>query len=224
MNPDASAIHNKCWRSKGIFGDGSCRELASLNHCSHCPVYVRASREILNRALPAGYQDERAIFMARTKEQVKLGDISVMAFRLQEERFALKTIFFQEATEALPVHRIPLKTNRVFRGIANINGDLLLCISACDLLDLEHEAESKASGQSGERMVVVNREGNRFVFVVHEIYGVWRVSPEEIRETPATLSRSARALTKGIFTMKGQHVGLLDEEAFFAAMLRSLSS
>ncbi|MBP7232927.1 MAG: chemotaxis protein CheW [Syntrophaceae bacterium] len=225
MSPDSGLSLKKCWRAKGNFGDGSCRELLHLIHCCYCPVYIRASREILDRDLPTGYPEDRAVFMARQKQKVNLGTISIMAFRLQEERFALKTTFFQETLENLPVHMIPLKTNRVFRGVVNVNGDLLLCISASELLDLTVQAEGKPTGNNTfERMVVVSREGNRFVFAVNEIFGVERIAPEDIRETPATLSRSARALTRGIFTLKGHNVGLLDEDQFFPAMLRSLSS
>jgi chemotaxis-related protein WspD len=185
---------------------------------------MKASREILDRKLPDGYPEERTVVMAQQKEMAKLGTLSVLAFRLKEERFALKTIFFQEAAEISPVHTIPLKANRVFRGVVNINGDLLLCISASDLLDLTGETGSETAGKVSQRMVVVCREGNRFVFTVNEILGVYRILPEDMRDVPATLSRSTRALTRGIFTLDGRNVGLLDEDQFFPAMTRSLVS
>ena len=222
MNPNTKSVRLRCWREKGSFGDGSCPELPVLFHCRHCPVYMKASREILDRKLPAGYPEERTVVMAQQKEMAKRGTLSVMAFRLKEERFALKTIFFQEAAEISPVHTIPLKANRVFRGVVNINGDLLLCISAPDLLDLTGETGSETAGNVCQRMVVVCREGNRFVFTVNEILGVYRILPEDLRDVPATLSRSTRALTRGIFTLDGRNVGLLDEDQFFPAMTRSL--
>jgi len=74
-----------------------------------------------------------------------------------------------------------------------------------------------------ERMLVVGRDGQRFVFPVEQILGVYRVAPEDLGEVPATLSRSARALTRGIFMLNGRHVGLLDEERLFPAMTRSLN-
>jgi len=224
VNPDTRSNRIKCWREKGSFGDGSCPELRVLVHCRHCPVYTRASRQILDRNLPPGYTEERTVVMARQKEMARLGTLSVMVFRLQDERFALKTIFFQEASEISPVHTIPLKANRVFRGVVNVNGDLLLCISVADLLELTGEMGGETAGKVCERMVVVSREGNRFVFAVNEILGVYRISPEDMRDVPATLSRSTRALTRGIFTVDGRNIGLLDEDQFFPAMARSLTS
>ncbi|MBN1664467.1 MAG: chemotaxis protein CheW [Deltaproteobacteria bacterium] len=224
MNNDRGPGRIRCWREKGISGDGSCPKLAVLIHCRHCPVYTAASRQRLDRELPAGYLEERTVVMARQKEAATPGTLSVMAFRLKDERFALKTIFFQEAAEIAPVHTIPSKTNRIFKGVVNINGELLLCISVADLLELTGKAENMEGRTVYERMIVVCREGNRFVFPVDEIFGVHRISPEDMRDVPATLSRSTRVLTQGIFALDGRNVGLLDEDQFFPAMTRSLTS
>ena len=112
---DIKSIHVFCWKENGIFGDGSCPELVRLIHCRRCPIYAAAGRQHLDQELPPGYLAERTSVMAQPKETVRMGTLSVMAFRLAEERFALKTIFFQEAAEPSPVHTLPLKVNRVFR-------------------------------------------------------------------------------------------------------------
>lgn len=213
-----------CWQERGIWGDGSCPELEGLVHCRHCPVYTAAGRQRLDRALPEGYLEERTAVMAQQKEMARSGTLSVMVFRLAEEKFALKTVFFQEASEMSPVHTLPLRVNRVFRGVVNINGELLLCVSVTDLLDLTSETRDDAPRKVCNRMMVVSREGHRFVFPVDEILGVHRIVPEDLKEVPATLSRSARGLTRGIFALEGRHVGLLDEDLFFAALGRSLGT
>lgn len=205
-------------------GDGSCPELETRVHCRHCPVYGAAGRQRLDRELPPGYLEERTAVMAQQKEMARAGTLSVMVFRLANERFALKTVFFQEAAEMSPVHTLPLRVNRVFRGLVNINGELLLCLSVTDLLDLTNMETDEPARTVYERMMVVCREGNRFVFPVDEILGVRRIVPEELKDVPATLSRSARVMTRGIFLLKGQPVGLLDEELFFPGLARSLTS
>jgi len=211
-----------CWKEKGIFGDGTCTELTRLIHCRRCPVYATAGRQHLDQDLPLGYLEDRTPVMALPKESARLGTISVMAFRLSGERFALKTIFFQEAAEPSPIHTLPLKVNRVFQGIANINGELLLCLSLANLLELTQDEEQTAP-VIYERMLVVGREGQRFVFPVEQILGVHRVAPEDLGEVPATLSHSARSLTRGIFQLGGRNVGLLDEDRLFPSMTRSLN-
>ena len=212
-----------CWKAKGIYGDGSCPELPRLIHCRRCPVFAAAGRQHLDRNLPPAYLGERAAVMALPKETGRLGTLSVMVFRLCGEKFAVKTIYFQEAAEPSPVHTLPLKVNRIFRGIANINGELLLCLSVADLLDLTFEAQESGPAPAYERMLVVGQEGQRFAFPVEQILGVHRIAPEDLGEVPATLSRSARALTRGIFLLDGSPVGILDEERLFPAMTRSLN-
>jgi chemotaxis-related protein WspD len=211
-----------CWRDKGVFGNASCPDLAKTGHCRHCPVYASAGRHRLDRELPPGYLEERTAVMAREKQEAKTGGLSVIIFRLKNELLALKTIFFQEAAEKSVVHAIPLRDNRVFRGLVNINGELLLCVSVSDLLDLALENQ-EAVHTAFERMVVVRREGARFVFPVDEIIGVNRIAADEVRDVPATLSRSARALSSGIFSLGDETVGLLDEDQLFSALTRSLA-
>lgn len=216
-------VSGVCWKEKGTFGDGSCPELAALIHCRRCPVYAAVGRQHLDQELPARYLEERTKVMAQPKETARMGMLSVLAFRLASERFALKTIFFQEAAEPSPVHSLPLKVNRVFRGLANINGELLLCLSIQNLLELTGDQAAGAAPVVYERMLVVGREGQRFVFPVEQILGVHRVAPEDLGEVPATLSGSARSLTRGIFLLDGFHVGLLDEDRLFPAMTRCLN-
>lgn len=213
-----------CWKEKGIFGDGSCPELAGLIHCRRCPVFAEAGRQHLDRELPGSYLEERTAVMALPKETARVGTLSVMVFRLASECFALKTIFFEAAAEPSPIHTLPLKVNRIFRGIANVNGELLLCISMADLLELTIESDREALPVQQERMLVIGRDGQRFVFSVEQIRGVHRIVPEDLGDVPATVSRSARSLTRGIFLQDGCPVGLLDEERLFLAMARSLNS
>jgi chemotaxis-related protein WspD len=212
-----------CWNEKGIFGDGTCRELERLIHCRRCPSYASAGRHLLDKEMPPGYLEERTKAMAQPKEVGRTGSLSVLVFRVLGELFALKTVFFQEAADLASVHTLPLKVNRVFRGISNINGELLLCLSIADLLDLTTDAGDGASPAVYERMLVVVREGQRFVFPIQQILGVHRIAPEDLDEVPATLSLSVRSLTKSIFLLNGSHVGLLDEERLFAAMTRSIN-
>jgi chemotaxis-related protein WspD len=207
-----------CWKDVGIFGNGSCPELAGLIHCRHCPVYAAAGRRQLDQDLPPGYLEERTSVMAQPKETAETGTLSVLVFRLAGERFALRTLFFSEAADASPIHSLPPRTNRIFRGLANMGGELLLCVSLADLLDLTGLPRRPES-----RMVVVSKDGQRFTFPVEEIVGVHRIVPGALADVPATLSRSARSLTRAIFFLDGHHVGLLDEERLFPAMIRSLT-
>jgi chemotaxis-related protein WspD len=214
-----------CWKEIGTFGDRSCPELAALAHCRNCAVYSAAGRRLLDRELPDGYREAWTELLANRKDAGKVDTVSMIVFRLREELLALKTVFFQEAAEAAVPHSIPLRTGEVFKGLVNINGELILCVSVAALLGITgEEGDGAADRKVYPRLVVVSRDGQRFAFPVDEVLGVHRFPLAGLQELPATVSRSIRALTAGIIPWQERTVGLLEEEKFFAALSRSLAS
>ena len=211
-----------CWKESGIFGDKSCPELATLTHCRHCRVYTQAGRRLLDREPPPGYRQEWTQRLASPKEKVE-ETLSALVFRLGGELFALKTVFFQEAAEAALPHSIPLRSGEVFKGIVNINGELILSMSVAALLGITSEDVETAGRKVYPRLVVVAREGQRFAFPADEVLGVRRFPLAAMQELPATVAKSVQAVTAGIIPWEGRKVGLISEEKFFAALTRSLA-
>jgi chemotaxis-related protein WspD len=212
-----------CWKEIGTFGDRSCPELSALGHCRNCPVYAAAGRRLLDRGFPDGYREEWTARLADSKDAGEVETISVIIFRLREELLALKTVFFQQAAEAALPHAIPLRTGEVFKGVINVNGELVLCVSVTALLGITGDEGKTAGRNVYPRLVVVSLDGQRFAFPADEILGVHRFPVALLQELPATVSRSIRALTAGILPWQGKTVGLLEEEKFFAALSRSLT-
>lgn len=212
-----------CWKETGVFGDKSCPELVALAHCRHCRVYMAAGRRLLDRDPPAGYREEWTERLSTPKETGKTETLSAIVFRLGGELLALKTVFFQQAAEAAHPHSIPLRTGEVFKGIVNVNGELILCASAAALLEISSENEETSGRRIYPRLVVVAREGQRFAFPADEVLGVHRFPLAAMEELPATISKSVRALTAGIFPWGERKVGLIAEEKFFAALTRSMA-
>jgi chemotaxis-related protein WspD len=222
---EQSIPDRSCWKEIGTFGDRTCPELATLAHCRNCPVYSAAGRRLLDREHPDGYRQEWTDMLASRKDAGKVETVSVIVFRLQEELLALKTVFFQQAAEAAVPHSIPLRTGEIFRGVVNVNGELILCVSVAALLGVTAgEGTGAFDRKVYPRLVVVSREGQRFAFPADEVIGVHRFPLADLQELPATVSRSIRSLTTGILPWRERTVGLLEEEKFFAAMNRSLSS
>jgi chemotaxis-related protein WspD len=221
MNP--SPPEEACWKRIGTFGDRSCPELAGLAHCRNCPVYSAAGRRLLDRPFPEGYRQEWMERLAGRKETGTVETLSVIVFRLREELLALKTVFFQQAAEAVTPHSIPLRSGEVFKGVVNVNGELLLCVDLASLLGVTGGAEQAAGRKVYRRLIVVMRDSQRFAFPADEVFGVHRFPLARVQELPATVSRSIRALTAGILTWRERTVGLLEEEKLFAALARSLN-
>jgi chemotaxis-related protein WspD len=215
----------QCWKKIGVFGDFSCPKLADIVHCRNCAEYNKAGRTLFDREVSDDFLEEWTKNLTGIKETEALDTISVIVMRIKNEWLALKTIFLQETTNLRPVHRVPLRTNNVFKGIVNINGELLLCISVADLLEYAHEEDKwKDDTIIYKRMVVINKDSERFVFPVDEILGIYRIASSDLKEPPVTLSKSPMTFIEGIFNLNEKKVGLLGEDKFIHALKRSLES
>jgi chemotaxis-related protein WspD len=152
--------------------------------------------------------------------------VSMLMFRIRSEWLALPTQYFQEAVDLRAVHAVPFRSNRVFRGLVNVNGELLPCVSLVELLGLSGEdaQAAAASRKTRRRMVVLDKDKERFVFPVDEVLGVCQLCPDDVASAPSTVSKSPQALVRGVFQIEGKTIGCLDEERFYAALKGSLSS
>ncbi len=219
-----TSITTNCWKIIGIFGDSSCPELSKLIHCRNCKVYNNAGRGLFDRDVPVDFVEESTKLISVAKEQEMKDYLSVIVFRVGEEWLALKTIYLQEITSLKPVHRVPYRTNDIFRGIVNINGELLLCISLVRLLEHNHEEEDTQNETNVfKRMIVINKNGERYVFSVDEVLGIFRISLNEIKEPPVTLMKSPSNLIEGIFELLGNKVGFLGDDRFLSALKRGIT-
>jgi len=213
-----------CWKETGVSGDFSCPRLAEIVHCRNCEKYNKAGRQLLDRRIPEGFLEEWTRNLADVKETEAGETLSVIVFRLKEEWLALRTNCLQETVSGRPVHDVPSRSNDVFRGLVNVNGELLLCMSAAHVLEKGEDRSAYSEKKGYERMLVVRLEGERYVFPVDEILGIHRIPADDFSEPPATISKSPVTFVKSVFVFKEKRVGLLDEEGFHNAMKRSLTA
>ena len=222
-------IHD-CWNLIGVEGNATCRELVKNIHCRNCPVYSAAGLQLLDRPLPADYRRERAAHYAQEKEIAPPARLSVVIFRLANEWLALPTTAFAEVAERRAMHTLPHRRRGVALGLVNVRGELLICASVARLLGLEtkHEASWPASSffiphSSFARLLVASWNGLRIAFPVDEVHGLQRLAKDELRDPPATISRSALTHTQGVFGWRDRTVGLLDADSFFTTLNRNLA-
>jgi chemotaxis-related protein WspD len=218
-----------CWNRIGVWGDQSCPELLQAVHCHNCPVFAAASRRFLDAPPPGTYLDEWTERLIAPMEEPANDLQSVLIFRLGEEWLALRIHVLLEVTNMRPVHPVPHRAG-LLAGLVNIRGELNLCVYLAQLLGIT-TAESRTPPVSREeppraplgkgglpRMLVVEREGDRWVFAVDEVDQVYRFAPEELIGAPATLARSASRLTRAVLTWQERSVGYLDDERLFRAL------
>ena len=219
-DPEAKVFD--CWNTIGVEGNGSCRELVKFVHCRNCPVYSSAGLVLLNRPLAPEYRAEQTLHYAARKKLTTPARLSVVIFRLEEERFALPTQAFQEVAERRPQHSLPHRARSIALGIVNVRGELLVCASLTRLLGVR-EPTPRNRHEQLDRLLVANWNGQRVAFPVDEVFGVQRFQQDELREAPSTVARSTVTYTRGVIIWRDCPVGFLHADSLFAALNRSLA-
>lgn len=235
---------NNCWNEIGVMGDHSCPQLKTFIHCRNCTVYSEAGRGLLDREVPLGYIDEWTELFAHAKiaptefqlesttEETEKS-ISVLVFRLGVEWLALPAKLFIEITPPCIIHSIPHRSNKILQGIVNIRGEILLCISLSNFLNLETKESQNNKSKSQiakkdlsqfvqQRMIVVEKEGNRWVFTADEVSNLQRFYSHEFRQAPSVISQADDAYTKSVISWQGKKINFLDDELLFYTINRKL--
>ena len=114
-----------CWKTIGVEGNGTCRELPGFIHCRNCPVYSAAGLQLLNRPLPADYRREWTEHFAQKQKLSTPLKTSALIFRIDREWLALPTHAFQEVAERRAIHTLPHRRQGIVLGLVNIRGELL---------------------------------------------------------------------------------------------------
>ncbi|MDH5641415.1 MAG: chemotaxis protein CheW [Nitrospira sp.] len=177
---------------------------------------------LLDRELPEGYLEEWAQRLRKAKDEYASGLTSVIVFRINQEYLALPAGLFIEVTRELIPHRVPHRDVRMLRGVVNVRGELLPFVDLASLLGLSADSQGRNGGVFSRRMPVVEKDG-RWVFEVSEMLGGHRYDPQKLTEVPATVSKSMRKYTLGVFEMGDHNVGLLDHELVFYTLKAGLA-
>jgi chemotaxis-related protein WspD len=228
----------RCWNEIGTEGDRSCSQLSTHAHCRNCPVYAAAGRYLLERSIPEHYRHEWTQLLAESRVEqnpqmptyaVRTTEtLTVVIFRLQREWLALPAQVFKETTPKSMIHTLPHRHNQVLRGLINIRGELLLCVSLNHLLNIESSDTSLPvlSPVVHSRMVVIEKLGNAWVFSVDELYGLHRFHRQELRDASRSMTQATQTYTKGLFSWQpanfqtSQTVSYLDDELLFTTLAR----
>ena len=214
-----------CWNKIGVAGDRTCPELQTVIHCHNCPLYAAGGRSLLDRVAPEGYIDEWTNLLARDKsaESVPQSSVSVLIFRLKGEWIALPTKILKEVTPPCVIHTLPHRSNELFLGLGNIRGEIKLCIALDVLLGIETTtSQPDRTGLVYQRMVIVEKAGDTWVFPVDEISGVHRVQPNQFQEVPTVFARNPETYTKAIINSGNKKINYLDDRLLFDALTRRI--
>lgn len=205
-----------CWNRIGVRGDRSCPELNVHVHCRNCPTYSGAARIRLDAPAPPEAATEWTQHFAQPRQSdAEAGLRSALIFRIGAEWLAIATLACLEVAGIRPLHLLPHRRNAAVLGVANLRGELRVCVSLGKLLNLasSSDAPAKAASRSShekERLVVVGLESGPVVFPVDEVLGVRRYRDADIHAVPATVSKASVRYTSGLLSLESRSVGLLD--------------
>ena len=212
-----------CWNDVGVQGNASCPELQRVIHCFNCPVYSKASVQLLDRPLPPEYRRALTEHFAQAKKLASPARQSALLFRIDSGWFALPTRAFQEVAERRPIHSLPHRQQGVVLGLVNVRGELLICVSLSHLLELAKSPLRESQRKTYDRLLVAHWDGQRFVFPADEVCGILRFQSPELQEPPAILAKSRVSCMRGILRWQDRAVGLLNPELLFSSLNRSLT-
>lgn len=178
-----------------------------------------AADRLLDRPAPPGYLETWATSVAAPLAGGSAVDLSALAFRLGPERFLLTSACVREVHVPRRVHRVPGRSNEVFRGLVVLRGEIHLCADLHALLGCEREAEGASPRR---RMVVIERPGERWAFQADEVLDVHRHSAQEVAAPQVTVAKASVRFTDGLVTLPTGAAARLDPERLFAGLSRSL--
>lgn len=204
-----------------MYGDNSCGELAKYIHCRNCPIYSAAGLQLLNRPGPAGYRRECTAHFANQRREIEARAASAVLFRIGTNWLAFPTQVLQEVAERRRPHSLPHRRKGIVMGLANVRGELLVCISLAQFLELENPSARENLASTYHRLLVANWGGERFAFPTHEVHGPHRFQLEDIKN--ASLTRSHLTYAPKILHWRDQAVGLLNPQILFPKLNENLT-
>lgn len=216
-----------CWNTIGVWSEAKerCPKLEKVMHCRNCPVYASVGRHLLDQEVPEDYASDWTAVYARMKVEKEQKVYSAFVFRTGGEWFALPAKLIQEVVDMNVIHSLPHRNSTILRGVVNIRGKLELCFSIGAILGIERYELNKKKDEkyiSPSRLVVAERNGERVVFPVSEIYGSYRYGEGMLQSLPVTVSGSRAAFTKGVLCVEDFDVGLLDDKVLYEALKRNV--
>ena len=214
---------DRCWVAQGVWGNKTCDRLSDLYHCSYCPKYKTAAASLLNQPISEIHLSERTEYYRRPRISSQIQTGSLLVFRLGKEWFGIPPRYIQEVTAQRKIHSIPHRKIGILRGVANIRGELLLCVSLADFLGIEMDEKSEKKSKLGSRWLVISHERHRLVIPTSEVQDIIPFSESELQMPPSTLGKGTIHFTRGLVLWQKNWVGCLDMQELFSALIQHLS-
>ena len=125
-------------------------------------------------------------------------------FRLGDDEFGINVEGVKEVVKTKSIAAI-LDSPRFIKGIMNHRGDAIVTIDLKSRFFLQPLADVKS-----EHIIVTRNHQNRFGMLVDEVLGIVRVQKNDIKDTPAFVTKIHEEYVEGVITVDDRLVILLD--------------
>ena len=131
----------------------------------------------------------------------------------------------RKSPNLLPIHSLPHRPSGVVLGLANVRGELLICVSLGQVARRGAVRGGRAASVARtayQRLLVIRRDDVRVVCPVDEVHGIHRFHPRELKDVPATVAKATVDLLDGAAVVARPLGRLLDDQLLFYTLKRSL--
>ncbi|MDA0803000.1 MAG: chemotaxis protein CheW [Planctomycetota bacterium] len=175
-------------------------------------------RELFGKPLSDADLDAATRALAAPIIEVGLDRVSLLLVECGGETMAFRAADVAMVIARAPRHRVPHRTNSIFRGIANHEGELLLCFALERALGLDAGAQQAGKAVPGSAvpnrpLVVIEESRRRWAIEVDRIFGVEDLDAAELRKPPLTLAAAHNGCTDALARLSGREVIVLDAKA-----------
>lgn len=205
-----------CWKIAGIYGDRSCPKLTNHTHCRNCEVYTDAASALRDQFNIDGLTAEpklQAPAVAASSAQA----LRFIMFRLDLQWFAIRSRSLNEVCLPLSVRIVPNSRSDTLKGLCNVKGQLLPCLSLHQLFEI-----SKPAVTGSSRMLVLNHPSGAVVVEVDQILEIAMLEPQLWDYNRFNSGTVLGQLSIAAAQYKDITLTLLDAEALLTRMLREL--
>lgn len=175
---------------------------------------ARTGRRLLDRAPEPGERAGWAEHYARPPQAAAKTQARAFVFRIGSEWLALPATALEEAAAPRPIHSVPHRRGGGLAGLVNLNGELLPCVRLAQALAIE----AAGAEEKTRRLLVARTPGGRLAFMADEVHGLLAYDAAAPRPAP-----SRPVCAKALIAWEGRTVGLLDVEALWPLLERSLA-
>ncbi|NLO20349.1 MAG: hypothetical protein GX121_10845 [Ignavibacteria bacterium] len=184
-------------------------------------VYIIDINKLISKEIQEAFFEKWTSQFSEEKEKTEDDSLGVLIFRVENKWLAIKADAFQEILDWKKTHSVPFRTNEVFKGIVNVNGELLLSISITGLLSIEKYKDSDID-LAKWKIIVIKKDQQRYAFEANEFIGVVKVPQSQIQKGRTTISESQNPFLVDTFSYQDIKISLIEQEQLFAAIEKEL--